>query len=83
MIFLYQRIAVEAIVLSASKKDKAAGIISQGADILKNLYRSANEDIKVLALVGLSKIASSKGTDASTGLVTEGSCQTLARACCK
>ncbi len=33
--------------------------------------------------MGLSKIASSKGTDASTGLVTEGSCQTLARACCK
>jgi len=33
--------------------------------------------------VGLSKIASSKGTDASTGLVADGSCQTLARACCK
>ncbi|CAF3540047.1 unnamed protein product [Adineta steineri] len=78
-----QRIAVEAIVLSASKKDKAAGIIAQGADILKNLYRSANDDIKVLALVGLSKIASSKGTDSSAGIVAEGSCQTLGRACCK
>ena len=32
---------------------------------------------------GLSKIASSKGTDTSTGLVKEGSCQTLGRACCK
>ncbi|CAF4002723.1 unnamed protein product [Rotaria magnacalcarata] len=80
---LQERIAVEAIVLSASKKDKAAGILAQGADILKNLYRSANEDIRVLALVGLSKIASSKGTDASTNVVTEGSCQTLGRACCK
>ncbi|CAF3365913.1 unnamed protein product [Rotaria socialis] len=80
---LQERIAVEAIVLSASKKDKAAGILAQGADILKNLYRSANEDIRVLALVGLSKIASSKGTDASTNVVAEGSCQTLGRACCK
>ncbi|CAF3590275.1 unnamed protein product [Rotaria sp. Silwood1] len=80
---IQERIAVEAIVLSASKKDKAAGIIQQGADILKNLYRSTNEDIKVLALVGLSKIASSKGTDTSTSLVAEGSCQTLSRACCK
>jgi hypothetical protein len=38
-------------VLSSSKKDKAAGIISLGSEILKNLYQSANEDIKVLALV--------------------------------
>jgi hypothetical protein len=44
-------VAVEAIVLSASKKDKAAGILTQGADVLKNLYRSANEDIRLLALV--------------------------------
>ncbi|CAF1354600.1 unnamed protein product [Rotaria sordida] len=78
-----ERIAVEAIVLSASKKDKAAGILSLGSEILKDLYQSANEQIKVIALVGLSKIASSKGTDTSANLVTEGSCQTLARACCK
>ena len=38
-------------MLSASKKDKAAGILAQGADILKNLYRSENDDIRVLALV--------------------------------
>ncbi|CAF2646097.1 unnamed protein product [Rotaria sp. Silwood2] len=80
---LQERIAVEAIVLSASKKDKAAGILSLGSEILKDLYQSANEQIKVIALVGLSKIASSKGTDSSANLVTEGSCQTLARACCK
>ncbi|CAF0892146.1 unnamed protein product [Didymodactylos carnosus] len=75
------RVAVEAVVLSSSKKDKAAGILSLGAEILKNLYASPNEQIKVLALVGLSKIASSKGTDTSVQLVTEGSCQTLAKAC--
>ncbi|CAF5222586.1 unnamed protein product, partial [Rotaria magnacalcarata] len=55
---LQERIAVEAIVLSASKKDKAAGILSLGSEILKDLYQSANEQIKVIALVGLSKIAS-------------------------
>ena len=43
--------AVEAIVLSASKKDKAAGILAQGADILQNLSQSANEEIRLLALV--------------------------------
>ncbi|CAF1543404.1 unnamed protein product [Rotaria magnacalcarata] len=80
---LQERIAVEAIVLSASKKDKAAGILSLGSEILKDLYQSANEQIKVIALVGLSKIASSKGTDSAANLVTEGSCQTLSRACCK
>ena len=42
---------MEAIVLSASKKDKAAGILSLGSEILKNLYQSANEQIKVIALV--------------------------------
>ncbi|CAF0903987.1 unnamed protein product [Rotaria sp. Silwood1] len=80
---LQELIAVEAIVLSASKKDKAAGILSLGSEVLKDLYQSANEQIKVIALVGLSKIASSKGTDSSANLVTEGSCQTLARACSK
>ncbi|CAF3824723.1 unnamed protein product [Rotaria sp. Silwood1] len=81
---IQERIAVEAIVLSASKKYKAIDVIQQGANILKNLYKSMNEeDIKVLALVRLSKLASSKGTDASTNLVAEGSCQTLSRACCK
>ncbi|CAF1249948.1 unnamed protein product [Rotaria sp. Silwood1] len=76
---IQERIAVEAIVLSASKKYKAIDVIQQGANILKNLYKSMNEeDIK-----RLSKLASSKGTDASTNLVAEGSCQTLSRACCK
>jgi len=36
-----------------------------------------------LTFKGLSKIASSKGTDASAGLVADGSCQTFGRACCK
>lgn len=50
-ILYFKRIAVEAIVLSASKKDKATGILSAGSEVLKDLYQSSNEDIKVLALV--------------------------------
>jgi hypothetical protein len=44
-------VAVEAVVYSASKKDKATGILSEGVDILKKLYNSKNNAIKVRALV--------------------------------
>ena len=43
--------AIEAVIYSASKKDKATGILSEGVDILKKLYNSKNNAIKVRALV--------------------------------
>ena len=43
--------AVETVVYSASKKDKATGILSEGIEILKKLYNSKNPAIKVRALV--------------------------------
>ncbi len=43
--------AIEAVIYSASKKDKATGILSEGVDILKKLYQSKNQPIKVRALV--------------------------------
>ena len=43
--------AVEAVVLTASKKDKASGMLSLGLDVLKKLYNSTNKKIKVRALV--------------------------------
>jgi hypothetical protein len=46
-----KKIAVEAVVFSASKKDKATGILSEGVDVLKKLYNSKNQAIKVRALV--------------------------------
>ena len=47
---------------SASKKDKCSGVIKQATPILKQLYQSQNDAIKVRALVV------SRGTDdASTG----------------
>ena len=43
--------AIEAVIYSASKKDKATGILSEGVDILKKLHQSKNQPIKVRALV--------------------------------
>ena len=64
--------AAEAIIAAASKKDKAKGIIAEGVNILKRLYQSKNDDIKVRALVGLAKLGSSGGTDAGFRPFSEG-----------
>ncbi|KAF8781399.1 Protein unc-45 like protein [Argiope bruennichi] len=48
---LQQRVAAEAIIAAASKKDKCTAIVSMGTDILKKLYQSKNDNIKVRALV--------------------------------
>ena len=42
---------MEAIVHSASKKDRCTGILKDAIPILKNLYKSADESIQVRALV--------------------------------
>ena len=47
----FQKYAVEALVQSASKKDKCSGVIKQATPILKQLYQSANDAVKVRALV--------------------------------
>lgn len=48
---MLQRVAAEAIIAAASKKDKCTSIISMGTGILKKLYDSKNDNIKVRALV--------------------------------
>lgn len=78
---LQQKVACECIISAASKADKAKAIISQGVDILKNLYKSNNPSIKVRALVGLCKLGSSGGNDASIKPFAEGSTLKLAEAC--
>ncbi|CAF0749986.1 unnamed protein product [Brachionus calyciflorus] len=80
---IQEKIAVEAVVYSASKKDKATGILSEGIDILKKLYTSKNQAIKVRALVGLCKLASCRGSDASVKLLADGSTEKLEKACRK
>ncbi|XP_076344799.1 unc-45 myosin chaperone isoform X2 [Tachypleus tridentatus] len=78
-----QKVAVEAIVAAASKKDKCTSIISMGTGILKKLYQSSNDHIKVRALVGLCKLGSLGGTDAAIRPFSDGSTQKLAKSCQK
>lgn len=78
---IHVKCAVEALVYSASKKEKCAGVIQQATPILKQLYQSQNDSIKVRALVGLCKLGSYGGSDASVKTFADGSNQTLAKAC--
>lgn len=80
---LQQKVACECIIAAASKADKAKAIISQGVDILKKLYKSNDDAIRVRALVGLCKLGCSSGTDASMRPFAEGSNCKLGEACRK
>lgn len=78
---LQQKVACECIIAATSKLDKAKAIINQGVDILKNLYRSKDDGVKVRALVGLCKLGSYGGLDASIRPFADGSTMKLASAC--
>lgn len=78
---LQQKVACEAIVAACVKQDKAKAIMSQGVDILKKLYHSNDDSIKVRALVGLCKLGSSGGLDASIRPFADGATLKLAEAC--
>lgn len=80
---LEQKVAVECIIAAASKKDKAKGLAQSGAEILKKLYTCKNEEIRVRALVGLCKMGSVGGLDASIRPFADGSTKKLAEACRK
>lgn len=76
-----QKIACECIIAATSKKSKITPIVKLGTQILKNLYKSGDDDIRIRALVGLCKLGSSGGTDASIRPFSEGSTLKLAEAC--
>lgn len=78
---LQQRVACECIIAATTKKDKAASIINQGVNILKKLYQSKDDSIRVRALVGLCKLGSSGGTDATIRPFADGATVKLAEAC--
>lgn len=78
---LQQKVACECLIAAASKKDKAKALVSMGVDVLKKLYNSKDEGIRVRALVGLCKLGSSGGLDASIRPFAEGSTKKLAEAC--
>ncbi|XP_011870824.1 PREDICTED: protein unc-45 homolog B [Vollenhovia emeryi] len=78
---LQQKVACECIVAAATKKDKANAIINQGVNILKKLYQSKDDSIRVRALVGLCKLGSSGGTDTTIRPFADGATKKLAEAC--
>lgn len=80
---LQQRVAAEALIAAASKKDKCTSILSMGVNILKNLYKSPNENIRVRALVGLCKLGSFGGTDCSMRPFSDGASLKFADSCRK
>lgn len=55
--------------------------MTQGTNILKELYQSKSDAIKVRALVGLCKLGSLGGTDATMRPFAEGASLKLAEAC--
>ena len=79
--YIEQMVASEALIAATAKKKDASSIITQGMDILKTLYKSKNDHIKVRALVGMCKLGSSAGHDASMRPLAEGSNEKLAEAC--
>lgn len=78
---LQQKVACECIVAASSKKDKAKALCTQGVDILKKLYHSKDDGIRVRALVGLCKLGSYGGQDASIRPFADGATKKLAEAC--
>ena len=78
---IQQIVAAEALIAASAKKKDASMIVSQGVDILKHMYKSKDDQIKVRALVGLCKLGASSGHDASLRPFAEGSSTKLAEAC--
>lgn len=79
--FAQQKVALDAIIAAASKKDKCASIATMGEKILNQLRESKNEDIRLRALVGLSKVSSVNSTDASVRPFSREANPSFARDC--
>lgn len=78
-----QTIAAEALALAASDKEHCHGIMKEGLPVLKALYSSPNEGVRVRALVGLCKLGSVGGSNVNARTLTEGSTVKLEKACRK
>lgn len=76
-----QKAALDAIIAAASKKDKCTAIATQGEKILNELKQSKNEEIRLRALVGLSKVSSVGSTDASIRPFSREANPSFAREC--
>ncbi|KAJ6662772.1 hypothetical protein lerEdw1_010976 [Lerista edwardsae] len=79
-----QLVAVEALIHAADKAKRATFITTNGASLLKEIYKHSQRDsIRIRALVGLCKLGSAGGTDFSMKQFAEGSTLKLAKQCRK
>uniref|UniRef100_A0A6G1SM34 Protein unc-45 B n=1 Tax=Aceria tosichella TaxID=561515 RepID=A0A6G1SM34_9ACAR len=79
--YAQQKAALDAIIAAASKKDKCNAIANLGDKVLNELRESKNEEIRLRALVGLSKVSSVGSTDASIRPLTAEANPRYARDC--
>ncbi|VDO33014.1 unnamed protein product [Brugia timori] len=80
---LQQSTAAELIVHTVSKHERATTILKFGIPVLRKLYDSKDDMVKVRALVGLCKCASAGGDDTAKQTMQEGSALKLAQTCKK
>ena len=78
-----QGVAAEVLALAASNKERCHGIMKDGLPVLKNLFTSPDDGVKVRALVGLCKLGCLGGSDVNARTFAEGSGLKLQRVCCK
>ncbi|EJD75017.1 UNC-45 protein [Loa loa] len=80
---LQQSTAAELIVHTVSKHERATTILKFGIPVLRKLYDSKDDMVKIRALVGLCKCASAGGDDTAKQTMQEGSTLKLAQTCKK
>ncbi|CAJ0956400.1 unnamed protein product, partial [Mesorhabditis belari] len=80
---LLQSVAAELIVMTVSKHERATTMLKVGVPILRKLYDSEDENVRVRALVGLCKCAAAGGDDISKATMKEGAALKLASTCKK
>jgi hypothetical protein len=78
-----QSLAAEVLALAASNKERCHGIMKDGLPVLKTLFSSPDDSVKVRALVGLCKLGGLGGSNVNARTFAEGSGLKLHRACCK
>ena len=78
-----QSVAAEALALAASNKERCHDIIKDGLPVLKKLFKSADDGVKVRALVGLCKLGCVGGSNVNARTFSEGSGLKLEQACRK
>ncbi len=78
-----QSVAAEVLALASSNKERCQDIMKDGLPVLKGLFSSPDDGVKVRALVGLCKLGGVGGSNINARTLAEGSGLKLERACRK